>query len=183
MEEIWHHRKTHYHAQLLRNHNVQTVVSCFRETLPEKGAYIHPGVRHHNITFSHPPTRGEAWEAIRASAFNTLAAGGSIYVHCKAGVHRARNLAALLVAHVMGISFDDAIEHIRRLRAVELEKLFGRKGGDTTSAWLHRLADSQARPPVSIGLPLRFLTSSCAGTRNPTSLGALGRARFPPSTV
>ena len=151
-------------AELFRRHSVQMVISCFRETLAEKRAYVHPGARHHNITLSHPPSRGESWEGIRSSVFNTLAAGGSVYVHCMAGVHRAPNLAALLVAHVQGISFDDAGEHIRRLRAVEPEKLFERRGGDTTSAWLHRLADSQARPPVSVALPLRFLTSSRAGT-------------------
>ena len=79
------------------------------------------------------------WEAIRACVFNTLAAGGSVYVHCLAGVHRAPCFAAVLCAHLRGDSFDWALDHIRRLRAIEPQKVQDRAEGREAFTWLRRM--------------------------------------------
>ena len=75
-----------------------------------------------------------------------------------------------LVAHATGISFNDAVEHICRLRAVELEKLFERRGGDATSAWLHHLVLTHKCALLSAW------PSLCASlSRAGTAVHALGR--------
>ena len=42
-------------------------------------------------------------------------------------------MAAVLVGHADGLSYDDALRRIRSLRAVEPEKVFERQGGEATS--------------------------------------------------
>ena len=133
--------------------------------------------RHCNIVIV-PAIRRRRMESINSHVFNTLQAHGSVYVHCMAGVHRAPCMAAVLVGHADGLSSDDALRRIRSLRAVKPdEKVVERQGGEATSVWLHRITDSQPRPPVSVAHPLKLLASSRKGSgplRPTHSLPAIG---------
>ena len=146
------------YAQLFSQHHVQLVISCFRESLQEKGAYIHPGAKHCNIVITHPPSRASAWESIKSHVFNTL--------HALHGGGFVALLGWPLCWWVMrdGLSYDDALRRIRNLRAVEPEKGFERQGGEATSVWLRRITDTQPRPPVSVAHALKLLASSREGS-------------------
>ena len=86
------------HAQLFQRHDVQLVISCVRESIADEPRCTHPGVYRLNLPFTDPMSRQESWTAVRQCLFNTLAAEGSVYIHCAAGVYHAPCIAAVVVA-------------------------------------------------------------------------------------
>ncbi|OLP94000.1 hypothetical protein AK812_SmicGene24027 [Symbiodinium microadriaticum] len=106
-----------------------------------------------------PQSRQEGWSAVRQCLFNTLAAGDSVYIHCRTGAQYGPCLAAVVVAHVRGVSFDAALDHMRNIRAITPEPVITRDKCGELFKWLRRQADSCAAPPLSISLPLQLLAS------------------------
>ena len=78
-------------------------------------------VRHLHLPIRdfHPPSQHQLSEAVEFID-SSLASGGSVVVHCGAGLGRTGTvLAAWLVAH--GSDSDDAVEEIRRRRPGSIE--------------------------------------------------------------
>ena len=68
-------------------------------------------------------------------------------------------LAAVVVAHVRGVSFESALDHMRNIRAITPEPVITRDKCGELFKWLRRQGDSCAAPPLSISLPLQLLAS------------------------
>ena len=63
--------------------------------------------------------RGAAWKELRQALWPTLFRGGAVLVHCAAGVRRAPVVAALVLACLTDKTFPEALEQVRRLRAMQ----------------------------------------------------------------
>ena len=66
---------------------------------------------------------------------STLQSGEIVLFHCRAGVHRGPMLAAVALAWVTRLSFDDALYHIEQVRAIEPDRVRTRSGGDQIFDW------------------------------------------------
>ena len=137
---------------------VKLVIACDHKAEDQPG-YTHPGALHLNVALAHSAPRQEGWSAVRQCLFNTLAAGDSVYIHCRTGAQYGPCLAAVVVAHVRGVSFDAALDHMRNIRAITPEPVITRDKCGELFKWLRRQADSCAAPPLSISLPLQLLAS------------------------
>ncbi|MCW3039930.1 MAG: hypothetical protein JWM31_1835, partial [Solirubrobacterales bacterium] len=78
-------------------------------------AYADAGVVEHRIDlidFGH--VRADALDEAVAVALPWLAAGETVYVHCRAGWQRSATVAAALLAVRLGIGVDEALGRIQR---------------------------------------------------------------------
>ena len=80
--------------------------------------------------------------------------------HCAAGCHRAPVAAAILLACLQGKSFDDAINHIQRLRNVEPWKIVGDKCDRDLISWVHTVANSRTLPDSVLKVPAEFISAA-----------------------
>ena len=145
-------------ACVLQNNCVKLVVSCSHKAEEQPGC-VHPGALHLNVAFAQSALRQEGWSAVRQCLFNTLDAGASVYIHCLNGAQYGACMAAVVVAHVRGVSFDAALDHLRQIRAITPETVIARDRCGELFKWLRRQADSCAAPPLSIALPLQLIAS------------------------
>ena len=91
-----------------------------------------------------PPPEGRDDDVRRALAdvHAALAAGGSVYVHCAAGIHRT-GMIANAVLRAAGVSREDALTALRAMRP-----LTGEGVGDVRIAWGDRFAH-RGGPPLA----------------------------------
>ena len=76
-------------CEVLKNHNVQLVVTCFKQPATSKGAKFPSGCLIRQFAVSDERIHNQQWTQLKPLVRRTLEHGGSICVHCMAGVHRA----------------------------------------------------------------------------------------------
>ena len=135
----------------LERQKITLIVSGMRETAQECGNFRHRKSFQMAVAVSYNGSdRQRSWEEVRMVVLSTLQSGESVLFHCRAGVHRGPMLAAVALAWVTRISFDDALYHIEQVRAIEPDKVRTRSGGDQIFDWARKEAN---RDLPSFSLP------------------------------
>lgn len=107
-------------------------------------------------------SRMEAWNDLRNTLISTLAAGESVYVHCKAGVHRGPILCAMCVATAYNISFNDVYARIENLRAIDRQGVLSRRGGNQVFNWAAETSNKVVA--FHVKTPIEWVASAKAGS-------------------
>ena len=107
-----------------------------KETAQECGGFRHRHSFQMSVAVGYNgKERQNSWEEVRTVVLSTLRAGESVLFHCRAGVHRGPILAAVSLAWITQVSFDDALQSIEHIRAIEPDKVRTRSGGDGIFDW------------------------------------------------
>jgi dual specificity MAP kinase phosphatase len=100
-------------AQFIRRHNIRMIVNCttevdapFKNRIPTYRIPMDDAERSNPELLEHAEYVAAAMDVVRAR-------GGSILVHCYAGVSRSASMTACYLMLVMGLSKDEAIRLIR----------------------------------------------------------------------
>ena len=120
----------------LERQRITLIVSAMKETAQECGGFRHRHSFQMSVAVGYNgKERQNSWEEVRMVVLSTLRAGESVLFHCRAGVHRGPILAAVALAWITQVSFDDALQSIEHIRAIEPDKVRTRSGGDGIFDW------------------------------------------------
>ena len=147
-------------CRFLQEHDVKLIVSCFQDCCTDRGGVIPRGAVQTKFNFTAQRFRDRHWDALKVIIKPTLAQGHGIYVHCAAGCHRAPVAAAMILACFQGKCFDDAINHIQKLRNIEPWKIAGQRRDQDLVAWVHTIANSRTLPDSVLRVPAEFISAA-----------------------
>ncbi len=141
-------------AEWCWEHRITIQVCCLRkdpvEVFVGHGAHKKqgirvPGARLCRVELSNPHARGPGFLQALQLLQQSLPAGDSALVHCKAGVHRAATVAVGLRARLCNEDWDFALEAVNNVRNVEVAKVLEDMSAPAT--WLRLMKRSSGVIP------------------------------------
>ena len=126
-------------------------VTCFSPEVEERGGLVLQGAMHIHIAPSSVRDRTQQWRVQWPLIKNSVQSGEGVLLHCLAGKHRAAGVAVLCRAVLAGESLQEAEDHIKKVRTIDLPGLVHNKGIGEWLAEMRRTTVLTAPHPKVVG--------------------------------
>ena len=126
-------------------------VTCFSPEVEERGGLVLQGAMHIHIAPSSVRDRTQQWRVQWPLIKNSVQSGEGVLLHCLAGKHRAAGVAVLCRAVLAGESLQEAEDHIKKVRTIDLPGLVRNKGIGEWLAEMRRTTVLTAPHPKVVG--------------------------------